>query len=134
VRGGVYGDTSTIEIGNDAKTEIAYAVANNLSRWGFKTQINASSPSTTQFTLSIDRLTYTPDSNPAIGKIQIAAAVSVEIRRDNHNYHGHYEASGEMGYVTAPSEAKNNEEINQMLNLALQKIFDDPSLIKFLQN
>jgi len=135
-RGGVYGDTSTIEIGNDAKTEIAYAVSNGLARWGFKTQVNGASGDVTQVVVTLTGLSYTPDpdSNQAInGQILIKSAVSVEVKQGGRSYHGSYEASREMGYVTMPSEEKNNEQINQVLNLALQKIFDDQALIKFLQ-
>jgi uncharacterized lipoprotein len=136
-RGGVYGDTSTIEIGNDYKMEIAFAAANSLTRWGFKSQVNAPASNekseAAEFVLIINKLDYVPDSNPAVGKIRITAAVSVEISKGLRNYHGNYEASGEMGYVTVPSETRNNEQINMVLNLALQKMFDDQSLVKFLQ-
>jgi len=137
MRGGVYGDSNTIEIGNDHKTEIAFAVSNSLSRWGFKSQVSAgdadSSKDAAQFLLMINKLTYTPDSNPAVGKVNITAVVSVEIKQHGRVYHGDYEASGEMGYVTVPSEERNNAQINTVFNLALQKIFDDQALIKFLQ-
>jgi len=135
-RGGVYGDTSTIEIGNDAKTEIAYAVSNGLARWGFKTQVNGASENTTQVVVTLTGLSYTPDpdSSQAInGQVLIKSAVSVEVMQGGRSYHGSYEASRAMGYVTVPSEEKNNEQINQVLNLALQKIFDDQALIKFFQ-
>jgi len=136
-RGGVYGDSSTIEIGNDHKTEIAFAIASSLTRWGFKSQVNLRSngekSDAAQFVLVINKLSYTPDSNPAIGKIHIAAAVAVEVKQGGRSYHGAYEANGEMGYVTVPSENRNSEQINLVFNLALQKIFDDPSLVKFLQ-
>ena len=138
MRGGVYGDTSTIEISNDHKIEMAYAVANGLTRWGFKTQVNGEQSRSekmeiSQFVLTLNTLSYLPDSNPAVGKVHITASVSIDVKQGGRSYRGTYEANGDMGYVTVPSESRNNKQINLVLNLALQKIFDDQALIKFLQ-
>jgi uncharacterized lipoprotein len=132
-RGGVYGDSSTIEVGNDHKMEIAYAVVNGLNRWGFKAQVKMTGAQATQFTLSLDQLTYKPESNSAVGKIAMTAAVSVTIQRGNSHYRGSYAASNEMGFVMLPSESDNSEQINKVLSMALQKIFEDQGLIQFLQ-
>ena len=131
-RGGVYGDTSTIEIGNDHKTEIAYAVANGLTRWNFRPQVNSSVTDAIQFTLAVTELSYVPDRTVG-GKVAMKAAVSVEVKHGGRSYRGNYSANGELVYVTVPTSKRNNAEINKIMNLALQKMFDDQGLIKFLQ-
>jgi uncharacterized lipoprotein len=132
-RGGVYGDTSTIEIGNDYKTEMAYAIANAFTRWNFRPHVNGNAATDViQFTLVLTELNYVPDSTVA-GKVKTKAAVTVEVKYGGRTYHGDYSANGELAYVTVPTMRKNNEEINKILNLALQKMFDDQSLVKFLQ-
>lgn len=131
-RGGVYGDTSTIEIGNDWATETAYALSGALVRWEFRPVVNGRDPQAADFTVSLDELSYTPDRAVA-GKAAISAVVSLEVHRGNSTWRGKYSASGEMGYVTVPSESENSENINKVLNLALQKMFEDEGLVKFLQ-
>lgn len=131
-RGGVYGDTSTIEIGNDHKAEIAYAVANGLTRWNFRPQVNAKAEDAIQFALALTELSYVPDRTVG-GKVLMKAAVAVEVKYAGRTYRGDYSANGELLYVTVPTSKKNNAEINKILNLALQKMFDDQGLINFLQ-
>jgi uncharacterized lipoprotein len=131
-RGGVYGDTSTIEIGNDYRTEIAYALANAFTRWNFKPQVNGKEGDAIQFTLALTELSYVPDRTVA-GKVAMKAVIAVEIKYGGRTYRGDYSANGELVYVTVPTSRRNNAEINKILNLALQKMFDDQGLIKFLQ-
>jgi len=132
MRGGVYGDTSTIEIGNDAQTEIAYSVASGLTRWAFRSTVNGYRGHALEFGVALDKLSYQPDRTVA-GKLIITAEFSVAAESGSSVYQGKYSASGELRYATLPSEAKNNAEINKVLSLALEKIFMDEGLIRFLQ-
>lgn len=132
-RGGVYGETSTIELGNDYKNETAYVIANALTRWDFRSQVNGSNTEALQFVLNIDKLTYVPDKNPAVGKIHISAAISVTVERGKQRYQGHYSASGDISHMMTPTEEKNTKQINDIFSLALQKMFEDKKLIDFLR-
>jgi len=131
-RGGVYGDTSIIEVGNDWASETAYALASALVHWSFKPLVNGRQHDAMDFSVALEELSYIPDRAVA-GKVAINAVVTVEVQRGGSTFHGKYTASGNMGYVTAPSERQNSEHLNQILSLALQKIFEDPALVKFLQ-
>jgi uncharacterized lipoprotein len=131
-RGGVYGKTSTIEIGNDVKSEIASAVAKGLGNWGFKPQVDGSDQPLTMV-VALSSLTYTLDNNPAIGKARVAVTMTVEVTQGNRSYHGNYGANNEVGYVTPPLEERNNTQINEAISIALQKVFEDEGLIRFLQ-
>jgi uncharacterized lipoprotein len=131
-RGGVYGNTSTIEIGNDVKSEIAFAVAKGLGNWGFKPQVNGSDQTMTMV-VALSSLTYTLDSNPAIGKAHVTATITVDVTQGNRSYHGSYGANNEVGYIAPPPEERNNTQINEAISIALQKVFEDEGLINFLQ-
>jgi len=132
MRGGVYGDTSTIEVGNDHLKEIAYSVASGLTRWGFRSSVNGYRGHALEFTVALDKLSYQPDRTVA-GKLIVTAEFSVTAENGGATYQGKYSASEELRYATLPSEEKNNAEINKILSLALEKIFVDQGLIKFLQ-
>lgn len=131
-RGGVYGETSTIEVGNDHLNEIAYAVASGLTRWGFRSTVNGYRGHALEFTVVLDTLNYRPDRSVA-GKLVITSDFSIVVENGNYNYQGKYSANEELMYATSPSEEKNSAEINKILSLALEKIFTDEGLIKFLQ-
>jgi len=131
-RGGIYGNTSTIEIGNDSQTEIAYSLAGGLTRWGFRSTVNGYRGHALEFTVVLDNLSYQPDRTVA-GKLVISAEVSVLAENGGSTYQGKYSASEELMYATLPSEEKNNQVINKVLSLALEKIFMDRGLIQFLQ-
>jgi len=131
-RGGVYGNTSTIEVGNDYRRELSYTLASALTRWGFRSAVDGYRGNAVEFQVSLDRLSYQPDRSVA-GKTVVDAEVSLVVERDDRVYHGHYQATGELRYATAPSEEKNQEEINRVLGAALQQLFDDAGLIAFLQ-
>lgn len=132
MRGGVYGDTSTIEVGNDHLKEIAYSVASGLTRWGFRSSVNGYRGHALEFGVALDNISYQPDRSVA-GKLIITVDFSVTAENGGSTYQGKYSASEELRYATLPSEEKNDAEINKVLSLALEKIFVDEGLIKFLQ-
>jgi len=132
MRGGVYGDTSTIEVGNDHLKEIAYSVASGLTRWGFRSSVNGYRGHALEFNVALDKISYQPDRTVA-GKLIVTVDFSVTAENGGAIYQGKYSASQELRYATLPSEEKNNAEINKVLSLALEKIFVDEGLIKFLQ-
>lgn len=130
-RGGVYPDTSTIVIGNDYRSEIAQTVAGALRQWGFRPQPSNSDPADLRFIVGIEQISYQPGNNSAIGKMHIAVNLSLVVEKGKQRYQGQYGASGELGYVTA-SAAKNEARINEIFDLALQKLFSDAGLVAFL--
>lgn len=131
-RGGIYGQTSTIEIGNNANTEIAYSVAAALTRWGFRSTVDGYRGHALEFGVAVEKLSYQHDRSVA-GTLQVDAEVSIVVESGGATYRGKYAASKELGYATAPSEEKNSEAINEVMSLALEKIFADKGLIAFLQ-
>lgn len=131
-RGGIYGETSTIEIGNNANTEIAYSMAAGLTRWGFRSTVDGHRGQALEFAVVLDKLNYRPDGSVA-GKLVVEAEVSIVVESGDHTYRGKYAASKELVYATAPSEEKNNAAINEVLSLALEKIFADQGLVAFLR-
>ena len=83
-------------------------------------------------TVALEDLTYEPDSSVA-GKINVKAVVSLSLEQGSGIYHGKYSASMQVPYVTWPTAEKNSEYINRTLSAALQKIFEDQGVIRFLQ-
>ncbi len=132
VRGGVYSDTSTITAGGDYKTELAHAMANGLTQWGFVSHVGATSDAI-QFTLSVDEITYLPPERSVAGKSKVDVAVSIKVLKGMKQYSGRYSASGEQGHATTPSEEKNAEHINRIIGLALEEVFADEGLVNFFQ-
>jgi uncharacterized lipoprotein len=131
-RGGVYGETNTIEIGNDFQTEIAYTLAGALTRWGFRSMVNGYRGHALEFHVFLDNLSYQPHRTVA-GKVVVQADVSVRVEKGGAVYEGSYSAVGERSYLTAPSTRRNEAEINRVLSLALQEIFADQGLVAFLR-
>lgn len=130
-RGGVYPDTSTIAIGNDYRSEVAKAVASALRQWNFQPQVNPVGANDLRFIVGIEQISYRPGNNPAVGQMHIAVNLSLVVEKGKQRYQGQYGASGELGYVTA-SAAKNEARINEIFDLALQKLFSDAGLVAFL--
>lgn len=131
-RGGVYGNTSTIEVGNNHLQEIARSLAGALGQWGFRSEVEGYRGEALEFLVSLDHLSYRPDSSVG-GVLVITADVSLRVEYGDSYYTGKYSASQKLRYATLPSEEKNNEEINKVLSLALEKIFQDQGLIAFLR-
>lgn len=131
-RGGIYPNTSTIEIGNDYCHETARVIAEALRRWDFQPQLNGTDPDAVRLVLGIEKISYYPDSNPALGKMHIAVTLSLAVDKGKQRYQGQYSANGEMAYVVA-SASKNEDRINEIFDLALQKAFSDKGLIEFLR-
>lgn len=131
-RGGIYPNTSTIEIGNDYCHQTARVIAEALRRWDFQPQLDGTDPDAIRFVLGIEKISYYPDSNPALGKMHIAVTLSLTVDRGKRRYQGQYSANGEMAYVVA-SQSKNEDRINEIFDLALQKAFSDKGLVEFLR-
>jgi uncharacterized lipoprotein len=131
-RGGVYKNTSTIELNSNLSANTAQAVGNALTTLGFQPNSPLAGSENMAFIVSIDGLTYVPDRSIA-GKTTIGAAVSVKVLRGLDTYEGNYTASGEITYLTSPSEEKNRKELNRIFGLALEEIFQDQKLLEFMQ-
>lgn len=130
-RGGVYPDTSTIIMGNDYRHETANALASALRQWNFQPQVNSAGVNDLRFIVGVEQISYRPGSNPAVGQMHIAVNLSLVVEKGKQRYQGQYGASGELGYVTA-SATKNEARINEIFDLALQKLFSDAGLVAFL--
>jgi len=130
-RGGVYHETSTIELSSEFTVDVTHELAAALTRWSFVSHVGEADRDM-GFVLKVDEVSYTPDRTIA-GKVKINVALTAVVKNGWEEYTGNYSANGEMAYVTMPSEAKNNKQVSEIFNLALAQVFADPNLQAFLE-
>lgn len=130
-RGGIYDKTSTLTIKNDITLAIKHSVEQALLK--MEMQLDPNNPAV-RFTVHIDKIDYsTPDQN-YVTEVNINAVARAEVQLGDRVYHGRYQSTAKHKVVKAPSETKNAEIVNGIINNVLDRMFSDPALIKFLRS
>ncbi|MGI0117140.1 YajG family lipoprotein [Zooshikella sp. RANM57] len=130
-RGGLYDKTSTITIHNDLTRAIKHAVEQGLLQ--MEMQVDNQNPSV-KFNVYIEEMNYdTPDSN-YVTQVNVSATVKAVVEIGFKRYTGRYQSSAKHRVVKAPSDVKNQEIINDLLNDGLSRMFNDQSLIRFMRS
>ncbi|MCB1615011.1 MAG: hypothetical protein KDI30_03255 [Pseudomonadales bacterium] len=132
VRGGVYKDTSIIQLENAFSKAITREVIKALSSWGFD-PIETSSQKLPEFTLSVQSIDYETNDRTVANTITTTIKMALKVQWGKTAYAGNYSASRSRTFIKAPTEAANTRLINELSSAVLQEIFDDPELAAFLQ-
>lgn len=127
-RGGVYSETSMISTGADFIANIRAATEQALQQLGLKVSATENAP---QFQLYIDRLTYDV-LDSYLHNIEIKAAAHVVVIHGSQRFTGRYSSDLNQKLPTAPSNKKNDEMVNQVMDDMLVRVFQDESLREFL--
>lgn len=139
-RGGVYGETSLVSTGEDFTRNIRAAAEQALQEMGLtvSSSESASEPSNStsktvpQFQLYIDRFSYDV-LDSYFQDIEIKAAAHVVVTRGGQRFTGRYNSDLNQRLMTAPSNDKNDEMVNQVLDDVLARVFNDDALKVFLK-
>ena len=127
-RGGVYGETSMISTGEDFAVNIRAAAEKALQQIGLEV---SSAQDVPQFQLYIDNFTYEV-LDSYFQDIEIKAAAHVVVTREGQRFTGRYSSDLNRRLMTAPSDKRNDEMVNQVLDDVLVRMFSDESLKAFL--
>lgn len=129
-RGGTYAQSSSISASNDLRRLIEDLAEEVLTEGGYR--LDGSSVDL-QMTIYLDELSYQLEDLDAVRKRATAAArVSVEVTRDRSNYSNSYRAQRSIETFRYPSETRNDELLNRVLETALNRMFSDAGLENFL--
>ncbi|MCH8532684.1 MAG: YajG family lipoprotein [Saccharospirillum sp.] len=129
-RGGTYAESSSITASNDLRRLIENIAEDVLTRGGYRLD---GSMVDMQMTIYLDELSYQLEDLDAVRKRATGAArVSVEVFRDRSNYSNSYRAQRSIETFRYPSEERNDELLNRVLETALNRMFSDAGLENFM--
>ena len=128
-RGGVYSETSMISTGADFTTTIRTATEQALQKMGLDVSMSEDAP---QFQLYIDRLTYEL-LDSYLHNVEIKASAHVVATHAGQRFTGRYSSDLNQKLATAPSNKKNDELVNQVVNDMLSRMLKDEALQAFLR-
>ena len=128
-RGGVYSATNPITTSDNLPLTIRSAVELALRELGMQV---TDSDKTAQMQVHLDQLEYSVPEGTYITRVDLMSKIRVNIVSDGRHFEGIY--SSEIGerVASAPSDAKNKELVEQVLNDVLGRAFADPKLLGFL--
>lgn len=127
-RGGVYSETSTISTDADFALSLRSAVELALRQMGLKVTDSENTP---QFQVYIDQLTYTVPEG-YVSQVDLKAVARVVVMNHGETFTGRYSSDMQKKLITAPSDEKNVEMVNQVLSDVLGRAFRDDRLKAFL--
>lgn len=129
-RGGVYAQSATIEF-NQSVTKVVEEVAiNTLGQMGL--EVDTIFPDV-DINIAIDRLTYKTENKTAgVKRYTVSAALSIAVQRGNETYQRQYAQTEYRETFGYPSEERNSEILNRVLNSVLERMFSDPETEAFL--
>ncbi|WP_210396834.1 YajG family lipoprotein [Motiliproteus sediminis] len=131
-RGGVYGGSNHITPARSLSDSIYPVASKALTELGAR--MNASSPFPVDLRLEVEQLSYTVDENSTLPlQVELKAAIRAVANKNGRSFSGRYESSKLHKFVTSPSEEKNEEVINDVLSTTLNRVFNDPKLLTFME-
>lgn len=132
VRGGSYGKTSTITTTQPMAQVLTELTEQQLQQAGIT--LSSAFPDA-EILVYIDKLSYQSDAKKAgIRQTSSTAQVGIEVVRGNSKFANRYSANRYIETLGYPSEEKNSELINGVVQSVLDRLFSDEDLRKFLSN
>jgi len=131
-RGGVYGSTNHITADRNLSDSLRPAAIKALNELGAR--VDASSPFPIALSLDIEKVSYQVDQNSSLPiQITLDAAIRASASKEGKSFSGRYESSKMHKFIKAPSEQRNEEIINEILSDTLNRVFNDPRLLTFME-
>lgn len=129
-RGGVYKETSTIVPQRPLDQVIESLAVQVLERAGI--ELSSAFPDY-DIGIQLDKLSYiVEDQKASIKRTTGSAAVSIRVKKGNTTFENGYSTTQYIETVGYPTEAKNDELLNNVFDAVLQRMFSDPDLDAFL--
>ncbi len=129
-RGGVYSETSSLSTNDSFTLSIQSSVELALRQMGFKI---TDSQEAIQLQVYIDQLSYeVPEGY--VSQVDLRAVTRVVIKKGSETFTGKYSSDIQQKLITAPSNKKNVELVNQVLSDVMGRAFNDTGFRAFLTN
>lgn len=129
-RGGTYADSSRISASDDLRQMLEDLATEVLTQGGYRPDGMSADM---QMMIYLDELSYELEDLDATRKRATGAArVSVEVIRDRSTYSNSFRAQRSIETFRYPSEARNEELLNQVFETVLNRMFADPGLENFM--
>lgn len=129
-RGGTYPESSVITPKGDLRAKLLQITEEVINRAGYRQE---SMNPEVAMTVSLDELSYSLEDIDAVRKSATAAAkMSVQLSRNGASYSNSFRAQRTKETFRYPSTEENAELLNYVFESALERMFADPGLAKFL--
>lgn len=129
-RGGMYADTSLINVSSDQLVPKLQAQAEKGVRLLGFTPVSGRSD-VPQITLTVVELKYQVPQGVYVTEANISATLKADVK-NRQSYSGRYSASTNQRFAKAPSEETNTRLISEVLSDALGRAFQDNTLSQVL--
>lgn len=130
-RGGVYQNSSAITASGDLRKQLQNQLIGALEVAGFEAvEMNADF----EWTVTLDELSYQLiDIDAARKEAKVAAEVSVGIVKGNSNYANSFRSQRSSEFFRYPDEADNETLLTETFDAAVESMFNDTGLNRFLR-
>lgn len=128
-RGGAYPESSTLTLSTDFAERIQQAAERNLQKMGL--EIDNQNP-LISLNIYLDELNYVVPENSYVTKVNLDVTLRSEAIQGGTSFRGRYQTQSHHSLAKSPNEDKNQELINEVLNSALNRLFQDQGLLNFI--
>lgn len=130
-RGGVYENSSAITASGDLSKQLQDQLVGALEVAGFEAvEMNADF----EWTVTLEELSYElVDIDAARKEAKVAAEVSVEIVKANSSYANSFRSQRSAEFFRYPDEQENEEMLTETFDAAIERMFNDAGLNRFLR-
>ena len=131
-RGGLYDGTNALSVeGRSFLPRLRAETEAGLRMRGFNILPQGQAPAV--FDLQVTGLTYAvAEGRTVLGEVQLTATYLVRLRKDGRNYEGSYTAKLKKKFVKPPTDNANDRLVSMVMSDALQRVFDDAGISRFL--
>ena len=131
-RGGLYAETNTLTV--ESSTVFPRLQAETEAALRMRGFIPVSErQSGIEFRFSIADLQYSVmEVRTVASKVGLTAVLTVEVHKAGQIYRGRYTANLDKGFVKPPTDSANNRMISWVMSDALERVFNDGGLMRFM--
>ncbi len=130
--GGVYGESSTITLGNNIEKSVVASVSGALVQMGYV--LDGADPGALQLIIYIDELVYSSPEVVYSNKVDMKASLSVEVISSGRKFSTAYRTKSEKRFAMHPNAKTNQQLISQLVSDTLQRMFDDLGFLGFISS
>lgn len=129
--GGVYAGTAHIRPTGDIAPPIREALASALGAAGFQVQPRGA-PGEISMVVAVEEVSYHGSGSPRINKIETLAAISLDARGPKGEYNGRSKVKQTKDVILTPTQADNQQLVNDAISNALERLLARQELIDYL--